>query len=359
MPPRKIIHIDMDAFYASVEQRDFPEYRDQPVIVGGSPEKRGVVATASYEARKYGVHSAMPTSTAKRLCPHGIFVPPRFEVYEDVSAQIMAVCREYTDLIEPVSLDEAYLDVTVNKPGIRFASTIARAIKRDIRAATGLTASAGVGPNMLIAKIASDMHKPDGLTVVPPEQVADLLRDLPVGKIPGIGHVTERRMAAMGIKTAGDLAQRPLDELVSTFGKVGLWYYSAARGQDDRQVEPDQVRKSIGAETTYPKDLNNLRDITDALEELANTVAERLEAENVSGRTVVLKITYANFEKITRRKSLDFYFRDAATILGAMDGLLAQTEAGRRPLRLLGITVANLDNIPPGYPATRQLNFPF
>lgn len=359
---RKIIHIDMDAFYAAIEQRDNPSHRGKPVIVGGDPEKRGVVATASYEARKFGIHSAMAASTAKRLCPNAIFLRPRMEVYRRVSREIMSILQVFTDLVEPVSIDEAFLDVTQNKSGIPFASQVARQIKDGIEEATSLTASAGVGPNKFIAKIASDMNKPDGLTVIPPEGVEVLLRGLPIRKVPGIGRVTEEKMKSMGINTVGDLRKVPKDELVTVFGKVGAWYYLLARGDDDREVQVERVRKSIGSESTFEKDLCDTADMITALRRIAGQVEKRMVKAQVRGRTVTLKVTYADFKKITRSKSFDHVIGNAELLYEAAAQLLEFAGFGDGRVRLLGITVSNLDNTPElklKEVSAGQMTFPF
>ena len=252
---RKIIHIDMDAFFAAVEQRDNPELRGKPVIVGGDPGGRGVVATCSYEARRFGIHSAMSCARAYRLCPQARFVPPRFEAYRTVSLQIREIFHQYTDLVEPLSLDEAFLDVTDNKPAIQSATWVAQEILQKIKQVTGLTASAGVSYNKFLAKIASDMHKPDGLTVVTPEQAKAFIEVLPVRRFHGVGRVTEKRMQTLGILTGADLKKRPQQELDKNFGKAGQYYYQIARGIDLRPVLPNRVRKSIGKETTLSEDI--------------------------------------------------------------------------------------------------------
>ena len=360
---RKIIHIDMDAFFAAVEQRDDPSLRGKPVIVGGDPDKRGVVATASYEARAFGIHSAMPAATARRLCPTGVFLRPRMPTYREVSRQVMDVLHAYTDQLEPVSIDEAYLDVTQNKAGLSYASQVARAIKDDIIKETQLTASAGVGPNKFIAKVASDLNKPDGLTVIRPEDVPELLRELPVRKVPGIGPATGQRLADMGISVVGDLRKWPEDELVATFGKAGHWFYALARGQDDREVQVSHVRKSIGAETTFDVDLSDLEDMHAELKKLAGEVQRRMERNDVRGRTITLKMTHSDFTKVTRSATLDAFHGDAATLYETTVELLEQSEAPNRPVRLLGISVSNLDNIDedstPAETGPQQLTFPF
>lgn len=344
MDVRKIIHVDMDAFYASVEQRDHPELRGKPVIVGGSPEGRGVVATASYEARKYGVHSAMPAARARRLCPDGIFVKPRFEVYKDVSRQIRQIFLDYTDLVEPLSLDEAYLDVTNNKFNIPSATLIAREIKTKIKEQTGLTASAGVAPNKFLAKVASDYHKPDGLTLVTPERAEEFIEILPIGKFHGIGRVTEKKMKKLGIQNGRDLKRREEHELVRHFGKFGSYLYKIARGIDEREVKPNRIRKSLGAENTFAEDYEDIGQMKIFLESLANEVSHRLSRAKTGGRTITLKVRYNDFSRITRSLTVNESVSDEGTIASVAKDLLDQTEAGQRKVRLLGITVSSLDN---------------
>jgi DNA polymerase-4 len=357
---RKIIHIDMDAFYASVEQRDNPELRGKPVVVGGDPEKRGVVSTASYEARAFGIHSAMPTSTAKRRCPHAIFVRTRMDVYVQVSREIMEILRSYAELVQPVSIDEAYLDVTENKKGIAYASQIAREIREEIRQRTELTASAGVGPNKFIAKIASDMDKPDGLTVIRPEDVEALLEDLPVRKVPGIGKVTNEKMEALGIHTVGGLRRKSEEELVAAFGKAGTWYYSLSRGQDDRAVGTSGVRKSISAERTFAEDVSELSTMRDALRTIARQLEGRMAKTGAKGKTITLKITYADFKKNTRSETQGAFVEDEKTLYETAARLLGERDALDSPVRLLGIGVSNLDNQPaPVETPSAQLTFPF
>lgn len=306
----------------------------------------------------------MASARAKRLCPEAIFLPPRMAAYREASRQIMEILQAYSDLVEPVSIDEAYIDATTNKAGIAYASQVARAIKQDILTATQLTASAGVGPNKFIAKIASDMHKPDGLTVVPPEDIPSLLENLPVRKIPGIGPATEGRLSNMGIRTVGELRQWPEQRLVEAFGKTGRWFYALARGEDDREVEVTHVRKSIGAESTFDVDLSDVEDMRVELRQIALDVERRMEKSNVHGKTITLKITFADFLRITRSTTLDRFVCDADTLWRIALDLLAETDAAHTPVRLLGITVANLDNAPEEPSVTtesgpRQLTFPF
>src|SRR6266498_679955 len=303
-PSRKIIHVDMDAFYASVEQRDNPELRGKPVAVGGSLA-RGVVAASSYEARKFGVHSAMPSLIAKRKCPDLIFVKPRFDAYKAISLQIREIFADYTAVIEPLSLDEAYLDVTENLKGIISATRIAEEIRARIRAETELTASAGVSYNKFLAKLASDYRKPDGLFVITPSMGPEFVERLPVGKFHGIGPATTARMNAHGIHTGADLREQSLDFLQRHFGKAGAFYYWISRGVDERPVRADRVRKSVGAETTFFSDLFALGEARDALKPIIEKVWHHCEATGTWGRTVTLKVKYADFHQITRSLTCD------------------------------------------------------
>lgn len=340
--PRKIIHIDMDAFYASVEQRDNPELRGQPLAVGGAGP-RGVVAAASYEARVYGVRSAMPGSRARRLCPDLIFVPPRFDAYRAVSEQIHAIFHRFTDIIQPLSLDEAYLDVTRNKPGIASATYVAEEIRRMIREETGLTASAGVSYNKLLAKLASDQNKPDGLCVVTPEKGADFIAAMPVARIHGVGPVTARRMKEMGIETGADLRDQPLDRLQRHFGKAARFYHGAARGIDERPVDDNRIRKSISVEDTFENDLHDANALDAALSPIIERLWQRIEKAHSFGRTVTLKIKYNDFAIITRSTSLPgpVTCRDMLEKTG--HALLAQQCPVQKGVRLLGLGVHNLD----------------
>lgn len=340
---RKIIHIDMDAFFASVEQRDFPEYRGKPVIVGGDPKSRGVVSTCSYEARKFGVHSAMPTSRAYRLCPHGIFVSPRFEAYKEVSNQIRDIFHRFTDKVEPLSLDEAYLDVTENKLGMETATDIAKEIKRLILEETQLTASAGVADTKFVAKVASGYRKPDGLTVIRPEKAQAFIEALPIGAFYGIGDATEKKMIALGIHNGADLKTWEEVDLVRHFGKSGRFYYNISRGIDPREVENDHVRKSVGAENTFAENLIDLDSMRTELLSIAETVSRRLKKIPTSGKTITLKVRYADFEIATRSVSLQTMVNDVETLYDTAISVLPLTEAGVKEVRLLGISVSNLD----------------
>ncbi|MEO0407467.1 MAG: DNA polymerase IV, partial [Cyanobacteria bacterium P01_A01_bin.135] len=306
---RKIIHVDMDAFYASVEQRDFPQYRGQPIVVGGRPEQRGAVAAASYEARRYGIHSAMSSRAARQRCPQLVFVRPRFEVYRAVSAQIRQVFHRYTDLVEPLSLDEAYLDVTQNRRGIASATVIAREIKQAIWRETHLTASAGVSVNKFLAKMASGQQKPDGLCLIAPEQAAEFVAALLIEKFHGVGTVTAGKMKALGIHSGADLRQWPEEKLVETFGKVGRYYYRVARGEDQRPVNPNRIRKSIGAERSFAADLRNWEEMVAALETIAAEVVNRMARHQRYGYTLTLKVKYANYQQVTRAQTGDELLR--------------------------------------------------
>ena len=339
---RKIIHVDMDAFFASVEQLDRPELRGVPVIVGGAPGSRGVVAACSYEARAFGIHSAMPSSRAHQLCPQAVFIKPRMPRYQEISREIMALFHRYTLLVEPLSVDEAFLDVTANPLGEPSATRIAERIRAAIRATTGLTASAGVSYNKFLAKIASGQRKPDGLTVIPPEQAPAFLATLPIGKFYGVGRVTEQKMRAHGIRTGGDLLRHSLQELTALFGKSGRFFHDMARGIDHRPVEPARARKSIGSETTLAADIRDLTEVKAVLREQALEVAEALSRKQTGGRTLTLKVRYSDFTTVTRSCTTTRGFFDAADILACLPRLLAVTEAGRRPVRLVGVTVANL-----------------
>ena len=330
----------MDAFFASVEQRDNTVYRGKPVAVGSATE-RGVVAAASYEARRFGVHSAMPSKTALLRCPSLIFVPARFDVYRDVSLQIRRIFRAFTDLVEPLSLDEAYLDVTENRFGVASATVIAREIKRRILKATGLTASAGVSLNKFLAKIASEYDKPDGLYVIPPEAAEAFVETLGVEKFWGVGRVTAEKMRSVGIHTGADLKKRTETELVAIFGKMGHTYYQNARGIDDRPVEPHRERKSIGAENTFQTDTSDRTALAAFLTEIAEDVWRRLSKHGMYGRTVTLKVKYADFEEISRRRTLDEPVRDYALFLKIALGLLEIVDTSRKKIRLIGLTSGN------------------
>jgi DNA polymerase-4 len=339
---RKIIHIDMDAFYASVEQRDDPALRGRPVAVGGS-SARGVVAAASYEARVFGVRSAMPSTRAARLCPDLVFVPPRFEVYRAVSRQIGAIFRDYTALIEPLSLDEAYLDVTADDRGMGSATRIAERIRQRIRSETGLTASAGVSYNKFLAKLASDQNKPDGLCVIRPGEGADFVARLPVARFHGVGPRGVERMAALGVETGADLRAVPLAVLRDHFGAQADYLYRAARAIDLRAVEPDRPRKSVGAERTFASDIGSGPALRAALAEIAQITWQRVAKAGVRGRTVTLKLRSADFQTLTRARSVPRAVADAEEFAALGRELLDQLLPLRQPARLMGLTLSALE----------------
>ena len=357
---RKIIHIDMDAFYASVEQRDNHELKGKPVIVGGDPQSRGVVAACSYEARKFGIHSAMACATAYKRCPHAVFIRPRFDVYKSVSRLIREVFLDYTDLMEPLSLDEAFLDVTQNKKGISSATQIAQQIRRQIFQKTdGLTASAGVSFNKFLAKVASDVNKPNGITVITPDQAPSFIDQLPIRKFFGVGKVTEERMLNLGIKTGADLKKFSYDYLVNYFGKVGSYYYQIAHGRDDRPVQPDRERKSYGKETTLDTDIDDTIQMMDILDGIARRVFEGLRREDRRGLTLTLKVKYHDFQSVTRSVTFPEPICDIDMIMENVKRLLANTEAGKKKVRLLGISVSNFLGVQKETDGWVQLPLPF
>ncbi len=338
---RKIIHIDMDAFYASVEQRDNPELRGKPVAVGGSRE-RGVVAAASYEARKFGVHSAMPSVTAKRKCPNLIFVKPRFDVYKAVSLQIRTIFAEYTPIIEPLSLDEAYLDVTGNLKETVSATQMAETIRARIRTDIGLTASAGVSYNKFLAKLASDHCKPDGLFVITPKMGPAFVESLPVEKFHGVGPATAAKMNRLGIKTGFDLKKQTLAFLQQHFGKLGPYYYWIARGVDERPVRADRIRKSLGAENTLSADIFTFEAACEVLQAIIEKVWRACEGAEIRGRTVTLKVKYADFQQITRSRTGQALFSTRAEIEQLSYALLEPLFPVTKGIRLLGMTLSSL-----------------
>jgi len=332
----------MDAFFASVEQLDNPELRGKPVAVGGSSD-RSVVAAASYEARKFGVRSAMSSVIAKRLCPDLIFVRHNFARYTEVSSMIMDIFREYTDLIEPLSLDEAFLDVTTDKKNIGSATLIAKRIRKEIRSRTGLTASAGISVNKFLAKIASEINKPDGLFLIKPEDAEKFIEALAVEKFYGIGKVTSQKMHKLGIHSGADLKKWDLVSLVRNFGKAGVFFYDIVRGIDDRPVEPDQERKSVGTEITYEKDLTTRFEVIAELYQLEKELMERLEHSETTGRTITLKIKFSDFRQLTRSKTLQHYIRDFDTLHREVSAIRKQLNLEGTRIRLMGVTVSNLE----------------
>jgi len=342
MALHKIIHIDMDAFYASVEQRDNPALRGKPVAVGYA-EQRGVVAAASYEARKYGVRSAMPSVTARRKCAELVFVPPRFEVYRSVSQEIRDIFEDYTPLVEPLSLDEAYLDVTENLRGIPTAAATAKEIRARIFEKTGLTASAGISYNKFLAKQASDHRKPNGQFVILPEQGAAFVATLPVGKFHGIGRVTAEKMNGLGIFTGADLRAQSIYFLQQHFGKSGSWYYMISRGEDDRVVNPERMRKSSGSETTFREDLKDPAAIEAGILEMANDVWGWCEKTGSYGRTVTVKIKFADFKQITRSRSFSAPVATQEALREASLGLVRTVLPAHIGIRLVGVTMSNFN----------------
>jgi DNA polymerase-4 len=353
---RKIIHIDMDAFYAAVEQRDNPQLKGKPVAVGGN-ERRGVVSTASYEARVFGVRSAMPGAVAARLCPQLIFVKPRFEVYKQVSIQIRSIFLEYTDLVEPLSLDEAFLDVTEDKLNIRSASLIAQQIRQKIHTTTGLTASAGVSFNKFLAKIASDIHKPNGMKVILPEEAEAFLEQLPVKKFHGIGKVTAERMHLMGIHTGADLKQWSQEDLYKRFGKAGGHYYRMVRAMDDRPVQPYRGRKSIGVERTFEEDLNQAEAMLEALQPIIQKLFAYQQKSDNYGRTLTLKWKTPEFKSMTRSITFQAPIEQEKAFTEACIQLFKQHESQIPAVRLLGFSVSNLKK--EAEEGGLQLKFPF
>ncbi|MBN2597771.1 MAG: DNA polymerase IV [Marinifilaceae bacterium] len=350
---RKIIHVDMDAFFASVEQKDNPELRNKPIAVGGSGD-RGVVAAASYEARKFGVRSAMPSSIAKRRCPNLIFVKGRHDRYKEVSKQIMSIFYEFTDLVEPISIDEAFLDVTHNKKNLPSASLIAKEIKERIKEVTGLTASAGISVNKFLAKIASDYQKPDGLFVIPPKDVEQFIEQLSIDKFFGVGKVTADKMHQLGIFRGKDLKERSLAELTRVFGKAGLYYFQIAQGIDNRPVNPNRVRKSVSTEHTFHADLSDRELIKKDLTATAEDLLRRLKKSGFRGKTLSLKVKYSSFEQVTRSKTILSELNQLDQILNLANELLNQIEM-KESIRLLGLTVSNQIN----FSEPQQLTFDF
>lgn len=341
-PPRRVLHCDMDCFYAAVHMRDDPALAGKPVVIGGRPEGRGVVAAASYEARRYGIHSAMPSSRAVRLCPEVIFIPPDFRRYHRESEKIFAIYHEITPVVQAVSIDEAYLDVTNHLGEHASATELARAIKLRVREERGLTVSVGVGPSRLIAKIASDFGKPDGLTVVPPRKVLAFLEPLPVRRLHGVGPATERVLAEMGVETVGQLRGMEVEALTARFGRHGRVLHEYALGIDERPVETERERKSLSSETTYNRDLVDPALMAAELEKLALEVAQGLKKRDISGCTVTIKVRYDDFTTVTRSKTFLFPLQEAGPLAACAKDLLSKTEAAKRPVRLLGVGVSTL-----------------
>lgn len=342
MKSRRVLHCDMDCFYAAVHMRDDPSLQGKPVVIGGSPEGRGVVAAANYEARRFGIHSAQPAARAVRLCRDAIFLKPDFKRYRAESEKIFELLRRFTTEIQPVSIDEAYLDVTDDLEPWGSATRMAREIKSRVRKERGLTVSIGVGPNKLIAKIASDFDKPDGLTVVPPTRSQEFLDPLSVRSLPGVGPATEKRMKAEGIATIADLRALPVDMLSRRFGRSGQWLYNCARGIDERPVRVRRGRKSLSHERTYSRDLSTLEQMDEQLEGLGRRVARDLERKQLSTCTISIKVRYSDFTTLTRSLTLAGPTCDPTTIAGWARELLRRTHAGKRRVRLLGVSASNL-----------------
>ncbi|MGH8723733.1 MAG: DNA polymerase IV [Burkholderiales bacterium] len=345
---RRIVHLDMDAFYASVEQRDDPRLRGRPLAVGGRPGSRGVVAAASYEARAFGVRSALPMARAVRLCPDLVIVPPDFERYRRVSNQVMDILRSCTPLVEPLSLDEAYLDVTENAWGEQFGSRVAKKLKQQILEQTRLTASAGVAPNKFLAKIASGYRKPDGLTVIPPDRVESFLQELPVDALWGVGPVTAGKLRAAGIERLVQIRATPVELLRQTVGSLADWLVQLSHGDDPRPVVPDRESKSSSTENTYAEDLTAIDFIRAELDRMARENAEWLARRRLAARTITIKVRYADFTTVTRSHTLSLATSDADVISSWAKDLLARTDAGQRPVRLLGVRVQGLVEQPAG-----------
>jgi len=341
---RKIIHVDMDAFFAAVEQRDFPEFKGRPLVVGGQPDSRGVVATCSYEARQFGIHSAMPSSRAYKLCPHAVFVRPRFSAYKQASQAIHNIFKEYTDIIEPLSLDEAYLDVSKVTLCNGSATLMAEEIRSKIHKSIHLTASAGISYNKFLAKLASDQNKPNGQFVIKPGEAINFLRSLPIGRFYGVGKVTEAKMHSLGINTGGDLKNKSMNRLQQYFGSAAEYYYEIARGIDHREVSSHRVRKSLGSETTFQHDLVDKDEMLSQLKKLSEEVLTSLSVRNLLAHTITIKVKYSDFTQVTRSYTSDSVVSVDNKTTDLLSVLLSKTEAGNRKVRLLGVSFSNLIN---------------
>ncbi len=339
---RKIIHIDMDAFFAAVEQRDNPELRGKPVIIGGKPNSRGVVSTCSYEARKFGIHSAMPSSFAYRLCPSAIFIRPRFDAYQQASQEVMKIFYEYTDKVEQVSIDEAYLDVTENKLKMKSASIIAKEIRYKIKERTGLTASAGVSYNKFLAKIGSDMNKPDGMTIIRPQDAKAVLENLPIRKFHGIGKKTEEKMKALNIFFGRDLKKVSLNEMIERFGKVGYFYYNIVRGKDEREVGHFTKRHSIASESTFSEDTNDINYMLQYMKRISGKLSESIQKKQLLAKTISIKIKYADFKQVTRSYTSTSPIKTDNEIFDVAKKLLLNSVEKDKKIRLLGISISNI-----------------
>jgi DNA polymerase-4 len=354
MRVRKILHLDMDAFFASIEQRDDPSLRGRPLAVGGNPGGRGVVAAASYEARRFGVRSAMPSTRAARLCPDLVFVPPDHARYKAVSGELRRILRAVTEIVEPLSLDEAFLDVTDNELGLESATEVAQHLRARVREELRLTCSVGVASQKFVAKIASDWRKPDGLTVVPPARLLEFIQPLPVSKLWGVGPATERRLSALGLRTIGDIAHQDQALLAHHLGKHGAFLWRLANGDDPREVTPHRERKSVSAERTFDEDIEDLATLDAVLAEQATEVCRGLERTGLVGRTVSVKVRYEDFSTVTRSETLTAPTRDPGVLSHVAGVLLRRTDAGARPVRLVGVGLATLSSPRP----QRQLELP-
>lgn len=355
LPTRKIIHVDMDAFYASVEQHDNPDLKGKPIAVGGG--HRGVVSAASYEARKFGVRSAMPSKTAKEKCPHLIFVPPRFARYKEISKKIREIFHEYTDLVEPLSLDEAYLDVTENKKGIESANEISKEIRQKIFEQTGLTASAGISVNKFLAKVASDINKPNGQKTIHPQNIEKFLEELPVEKFYGVGSVTANKMFTHGIFKGKDLKKKSIEELTKLFGKSGQYYYNVVRGKHNSEVKPNRIQKSVAVERTFWEDLADEQEINEKLESLSKDLHQRLQKNNILGRSLTLKIKYKDFALFTRSFTKEQYFSSSEEYLKIAKKLW-ELRPFDKAVRLLGLSLSHLNTDEKKH-VSIQLKIPF
>jgi DNA polymerase-4 len=355
---RQIIHIDMDAFYAAIEQRDNPTLKGMPVCVGGNPKLgRGVVMTCSYEARKYGIHSAMPAKTAVKLCPHAIFVKPRFEVYVSESEKIKIIFHRYSNHVQPLSLDEAYLDISDSSDNFETSELITKKTLKEITEKTGLTASAGVSFNKFLAKVGSDFNKPNGITVITLETADEFIDNLPIGKFYGIGKKTEQRMISMGITTGRDLKNFGLSNLKLHFGKAGKYYYNCAIGEDEQKVNDSWQRKSMGHERTLREDIDDKSEMLEILSNLANKISDQLNSKDMVARTIILRLRYSNYQRISKTITLHEYTADDKIIMIHIKKLLRNTDAGKKKVRLLGVAVSNIKNNTENRYKQDKLNF--
>ena len=341
---KKIIHIDMDAFFASVEQRDSPELRGKPVVIGGSPNSRGVVSTCSYEARKYGIHSAMPSAFAYKLCPAAIFVRPHFDAYKKASEEIIKIFYEYTDKVEQVSIDEAYLDVTENKFNLKSATIIASQIRKKIKTRIGLTASAGVSYNKFLAKIGSDMNKPDGMTIIRPQDAQNILENLPIRKFHGIGQKTEQKMKYMNVYFGRDLKKIPLNVMIEKFGKIGYFYYNIVRGKDERLVGKSTKRHSFASESTFASDIDDIDFMLKHLKKTSLKLSQNIQKKKIMSKTVTIKIKYSDFKVITRSYTSSFPIHTEKDIYEISKNLLLNSIERDKKIRLLGISMSSIVN---------------